>query len=363
MGSGSRALGVAAVLAFGLVSACDTGGAGGADDGPGEEGAGPSGLVLLHRGYAGGDPREEQRLVFHDPDTGEERTAVDLPDGAVDPMAPRLPVHRQFSADWSYFAYSTPDTPAVRVAALTEDGSAYETTAELDPPQGEEWSAPRIHGDRLWFAAQATQQSSGPDLPGGNQAGRTATAMSVELEDADGQPQEEGELPLNDAGRPDGWGVGPDEQLSTSRDEQTVNGTSGTLRYRQRGDTVLGATLSSGQDELRRLRVAPVWGENTVILAPRAESGGQSSGSGGGARAVTVDGSADSFEETTVFTPEEGRVRQYAPSPERDLLLVQDDAAWYAVDVDDPGGGSGEKRFDAPRDASMEGYPLVAGWA
>src|SRR5699024_9216850 len=114
-----RFLALAPAVCLLAVTACDTSGS--SSNGSPETVEeltedGLVGLALLHRGHDGGDPETDQVLIFHDPETGSPEQRIDLPDGAVDPMAPAVPVHNRFSEDWEYFAFVADEPNAVHLA-------------------------------------------------------------------------------------------------------------------------------------------------------------------------------------------------------------------------------------------------------
>lgn len=337
-----------------LATACgpdtDDEGGGGSD---GEQESGRSGLALLHRGHDGGDPGKDQALVFHDPQTGEETAAVALPEGAVDPMAPAVPAHAMFSADWGYFAHTTPESGTVELATLTDDGSRYEAAATLDPPEGQEWGDPRIAGGQLWFTAEDT---------GGGRA--DPRILSVPLDEAEGSPTQEATLPSDGNGQPTDWVVDPDGGLYLREQQQTtrVPGGDGELVVRESGDHVMNATLITGGRQWQDLGTSPVWGGGTVVVGP-VKANGDTDEDRAGAHLVTVGENGQEFESTRLLDGGDGPVLQCAPAPGRDGLLLQSSGAWHRVTIDDAGAGEAEELFPVPPDTSMAGYPLVVRWS
>ena len=88
-----RSLALASAVCLLAVTACDS--SSDSSDGSPETveeltEEGMVGLALIHRGFEGGDPETDQVLVFHDPDTGAPLQRIELPDGAVDPMASEI---------------------------------------------------------------------------------------------------------------------------------------------------------------------------------------------------------------------------------------------------------------------------------
>ncbi|RNL84366.1 hypothetical protein EFW17_12470 [Halostreptopolyspora alba] len=337
-----------------LVTAC---GPATEDEGDGEAGEERepemSGLALLHRGYDGGDPDEDQALVFHDPETGEETAVVALPEGAVDPMATTVPAHAMFSSDWGHFAHATPESGTVELATLTDDGSRYEATATLDPPEGQEWGDPRVAGGQLWFTAE--EAGAGRSDP---------RILSVPLEGTEASPTQEATLPRGENGRPTDWTVDPDGELYLREQQRTarIPGDDGELVVRESGDNVMNATLITGGQQWQDLGPSPVWGGGTVVVGPVGANGGTDEGRDG-ARLVAVDENGQGFESTRVLDGGDGPVLQYAPAPDRDGLLLQSGGAWHRVAIDDAGAGEAEELFPVPLDASMAGYPLVVRWS
>ncbi|WP_376773705.1 hypothetical protein [Lipingzhangella halophila] len=341
------------VLATGCGALGENGGnAGAAADG--EVATELSGLALLHRGYGGGDPEQDQALVFHDPETGGETAAVELPEGAVDPMAPELPAHSLFSADWHYFAHASPDSGAMELAALAEDGSAYEAAATLEPPEDQTWGDPRISGDRLWFTAEST---------GEGQEG--TRVLSVALDETEGTPNQEGALPLDANGQPSDWAVDPDDELYIREQQQTtqVGGGNGDLVVRESGDNVMNATLTTNGEQWQDLGASPAWGGDSIVVGP-VDANGEVAEERAGAHLVALDENRQGFESTELLGGGDAPVLQHAPAPNRDALLLQSTSAWHRVDIGDDGGaGQAEELFPSPRDTSMAGYPLVVRWS
>lgn len=360
-----RLLALTAGVCLFLATACDApGDPGGAREGaeePDEEGL--AGLALLHRGLGGGDPAEDQALVFHDPDTGEALRVIALPDGAVDPMAPDLPVHAQFSEDWQYFAYATTDPEAIHLAVLTEHGEdpdeeggaslRYEHTTTLNPSPGERLRRPLIHGDRLWFASESAE-------PGG-----PAQVMSVDVADPGGAPRQEDVLPLDENNRPSDWAVTPEGALHVRTKVQTrqIPGEDGTvLIVRETGGNIVNASLAAGGHHWQSSAAAPVWGGGTALLAPADQGAGIPDGQAGAYLAV-VDEAGQRHRGTPLPTPGSGPVLQYAPAPGRDALLLQTEDAWYRVPIGEDGPGEAEEAFPRFYDSSLGGYPLAVRWS
>ncbi|ASU81997.1 hypothetical protein CDO52_03655 [Nocardiopsis gilva YIM 90087] len=351
----ARALvGVAAAVALLLTSACS--GTAGTTGGGGGNGSAKetklTGLALVFRGYEGGDPEESQALVFVDPDGGKEKAAVTLPERALDPMVSGIPAYSMFSDDWQYFVYSAPDAKDVQLARLNADQTAYEPVTAISPQASEEWGEPRIQGDRIWFSART---------PGNPQSARV---MSVPLDDPTASPKQAGQLPLGEGGKPASWELTPDgavhirEQVPIS---QMTGQDGSSLTVRKNGAHLMNATLAAGGQQWQSLDSAPVWGEGNIVVGPADQGSGVPDGEGG-ARLVTLDDTGQGYTTTQLLDASDGVVVQYAPAPKRDGVLLQTDSTWYRVDLKG-GKPSRAANFPAPRDASMDGYPLVAGWA
>ncbi|WP_017627572.1 hypothetical protein [Nocardiopsis chromatogenes] len=350
--------GLAVVVAAACSTAADTTGGGGGGSGGGEGPSGPpTGLALLYRGYDGGDPEQDQALVFLDPESGEEKEVFTLPEGAVDPMAPGIPVWAQFSEDWNYFAYSPQGDQTVQLAQLVENEEGdyvYESAAALETPPAEVWTDPRIEGDRLWFASRAAEGQAS-----------SFQVMSVPMDDPTSTPSQEGTVPFDENGVPGEWTVSPDGELHVREQapvEQVPGEAGSMLTIRKSGDTVMNATLMSGGTEMQHLTGAPVWGGGTVVVAPPEMGAADTRASSAtGASLLEVNESGTGFTETPLLAGE-GPLRQYMPNEDHDAVLLQTDDAWYRMDVDD-GSRQAEELFDAPRDASMSGHPLAVRWS
>ncbi|OOC55923.1 MULTISPECIES: hypothetical protein [Nocardiopsis] len=359
-----RSLATASAVCLMAVTACE-GSPSGSEDPPetAEEVAerGLVGIALLHRGYEGGDPEKDQVLVFHDPETGQPLHELDLPDGAVDPMAPDLPVHAQFSEDWRFFAYATDEPSAITVAALTgpgEDGAAaeeggdaapaYEPVESVGAAAGEVLSHPVVHGDRLWYVSTDEQAARPPQV------------MSVPLDAPGGAPEQEGTLVLGEQRRPSDWALTPDGALHVRDSVPTrrVPGAGGpVLVVRETGGSVVNASMNTGEGLWLTFNDAPVWGGGTAVLGPDPDSAQPAAG----AYLVTVDG--QSHTSARLLEDSGGPVVQYTPSPGRDALLLQTGQAWYRVDLEEGGVAGTEELFPRFHDASMDGYPLVVRWS
>ncbi|MDA2813076.1 hypothetical protein O4J56_20690 [Nocardiopsis sp. RSe5-2] len=360
------AAGLAVMVAAACSTAADTTGGGGGSGG--DEGASgpPTGLALLYRGYDGGDPEQDQALVFLDPESGEEEEAFMLPEGAVDPMAPGIPVWAQFSEDWNYFVYSPPGDQTVQIAQLVENEEGeyvYEPAASLETPPAEVWTDPRIQGDRLWFASRAAEGQAS-----------SFQVMSVPMDDPTSSPSQEGTVPFDENGVPSEWAVSPDGDLHVREQApvQSVAGPAGeSLTIRKSGDNVMNATLMADGGQWQHISGAPVWGGGTVIVAPAEErapapqTGIQEASptSGSGAHLIALDDSGTSFKDTPLLIGE-GPVRQYMPSESRNATLLQTNDAWYRLELDDDGAPAAEEQelFEVPKDASMTGSPLAVRW-
>ncbi|MBB6174048.1 hypothetical protein HNR23_004108 [Nocardiopsis mwathae] len=365
----ARALvGIAAGVALLLTSACSgasgTTGGGGGGDSEAEAEAKLTGLALLFRGYDGGDPEESQALVFVDPDDGTEKTAIALPERALDPMVPGIPAYAMFSEDWQFFVYATPDATDLQLAQLNADRTAYEPVSAITPQASEEWGEPRIQGDRIWFSARTQAQGSPPSV----------RVMSVPLEDPTSSPKQAGQLPAGEDGKPDPWTLTPDDALHIREQvpiAQMTGQDGSSLTVRKNGEHLMNATLTVGGKQWQSLESAPVWGEGGIIVGPAARGQAQgrpqgqdggASGGDGGAQLITLDDSGQGYTTTQLLAPGDGAVVQYAPAPDRDAVLLQTDSTWYRIDLED-GKASQEADFPVPHDASLDGYPLVAGWA
>ena len=316
---------------------------------------GLTGLALLHRGFEGGDPETDQVLVFHDPGTGQPLHRIALPDGAVDPMASAVPVHSQFSEDWTFFAYATAEPNAVHVAVLTDpeetdvEEISYQPVETVTPGAGEVLSRPVVHGDRLWFVSDNEQGGAPPQV------------LSVPLEAPTGTPNQEGVLALGEAQRPSDWALTPGGALHIRNSVQTqqVNGSGGgSLVVRQTDDSVVNATLNVDGGQWQTFDGAPVWGEGTALLRPDAVGGADAPP---GAYLVTVEG--QSHGGTRLLEDADGPVVQYAPAPGRESVLLQTDEAWFRVDLADGAVEETTEAFPRFHDASMDGWPLAVRWA
>lgn len=315
---------------------------------------GLSGLALLHRGFEGGDPETDQVLVFHDHETGHPVHRIALPEGAVDPMAPALPVHSQFSEDWTFFAYATSEPNAVHVAVLTdpeetgEEEVSYEPIESITPSANEVLSQPVVHGERLWFVSDNTQDGTPPQV------------LSVPLEAPTGTPNQEGSLPLGENQRPSDWALTPDGALhirnSVPTQQKSASG-GGNLVVRETAGSVVNATLNIDGGQWQTLDGSLVWGEGTAVLRPDAVGGGEPPA---GAYLVRVEGEGHTA--TRLLAESDGPVLQYAPAPERDAVLLQTADSWFRVDLEDGEVTETEEAFPRFHDASMDGWPLVVRW-
>ncbi|MDS1270156.1 hypothetical protein RIF23_07600 [Lipingzhangella sp. LS1_29] len=398
-------------LAVGLVAA--TVACGDADnngDGNGEDQPQLSGLALVYRGYDGGDPEEDQALVFTDPDTGAQRAVLELPDGVLDPMVADVAVHLRFSEDWRLLAYSPPGGDTVHVAQLDADDSAYEVAVSLRPDQGATYQDPRIHDERIWFTAHQPPAESVP----GRQGAGTTRVMSVPLDDPESTPREE--AVLGETGpEPQEWQLTPDGTVHVREQVQVeqIPDVDGQLSVRRSGGHVMNASYAEGGQQWSSRSIDPVWGGDTTILTPERESADQGGApeqpqaeadsseepgdQPGAARMVTLSESTDpdntdtndtggeeetaqdgaggeeTQEPTAAAAPESaditellpadaGPMVQYVPAPDRDALLVQSPTAWYRVEVTDGTPQEPEELFEAPADASLAGSPVAAGW-
>ncbi|MFC9086107.1 hypothetical protein [Nocardiopsis dassonvillei] len=346
-----------AVCLLALTACTDTSGGSGGGPGTAEELAeeGLSGLALLHRGFEGGDPETDQVLVFHDPATGQPLQRIALPDGAVDPMARDLPVHAQFSADWAYFAYVTEEPNAVQVAALTdpqESGAeevSYQPVESVPASEGEVLSHPVIDGDRLWFVSDTPQDGVPPQV------------LSVPLEAPTGTPNQEGSLLIGENQRPSDWALTPDGSLHIRNSVQTRQSSAAdgsTLVVRETADSVVNATLNVDGGQWQTFDNSLVWGGGTALLRPDAPAGGGEPPAG--AYLVTVEGQGHTA--TRLLEEGDGPVVQYAPSPERDAVLLQTSGSWHRVDLAEGEAGEAAELFPRFHDSSMDGWPLAVRW-
>ncbi|RKS06290.1 hypothetical protein DFP74_1918 [Nocardiopsis sp. Huas11] len=352
-----RPLVLASLVCLLAATACDTA----ADSSGSEQGGteeireqGPAGLALLHRGFEGADPETDQVLVFHDPETGAPIHRIDLPEGAVDPMAGAVPVHEQFSEDWEYFAFVTVEPNAVHVAVLTdpeeaEDDSAeeffYQPVESITPPQDTTLSRPVIHGERLWYVADAGE-------------GQQPQIMSVPLDAPGGTPNQEGSLAPVAARSNSDWALTPEGALHIRNSVPTeqILGGEGDLVVRSTDDSIVNATFTTGGGQWQTFDSAPVWGGGAALLRPDGASEAN-----GAYLLQLADGQG--FTATRLLEDAEGPVVQYAPSPERDAVLLQTEQAWYRVDLDEGTVTETEEAFPRYHDASMDGWPLVVRWS
>ncbi|WP_304452329.1 hypothetical protein [Nocardiopsis sp. YSL2] len=325
---------------------------------------GLTGLVLLHRGFEGGDPETDQVLVFHDPQTGQPLHRIALPEGAVDPMAPDLPVHYQFSADWQYFVYAATEPSAIHIAALTDpedaegavagegedaDAVSYQPVDAIQASPDEVLSTPVVHGERLWFVSDITQDGQPP------------TVMSVPLDAPGGTPNQEGTLALGENQRPSDWALTPNGSLHIRNSVPTtqVNGAAGeSLVVRRTDESVVNATLNVNGTQWQTFGGGVVWGDGTAVLRPDPALPEQTET---GAYLVAVEG--QSHTSTRLLETSDGPVLQYAPSPGRDAVLLQTEASWFRVDLEEGEVTETTELFPRFHDASMDGYPLVVRWA
>lgn len=352
MSPGARAQLLCPVLACLTLTACSSTSGAGSGGGNDEEQEDSSfeGLALVHRGYEGGDPEEDQFLVFHHPETAEVEHTVELPDGSVDPHSPDLAVHGQFSEDWQHFAYVATDSPAVNLATLTEDEDGnefYEPSTNL-PAEGEGLTGqPVIHGDRVWFAS-IPQDGGGPETP---------QVMSAPLGE-EGSPREEQVLPVDENGRPSDWTLTPAGTLHVREHVQTdpapMEG-GDSLVVRQTGEHVINATLTAEGEQWQNLDTTPVWGGESVIVRPEGEDSG-------GARFVVPSGDDGGHTSHPLLPEEEGQLEQYVPDEDRESVLLQADSTWYQSDVEGQNPTEAVELFTSPHDSSMNGYPLVVRW-
>ncbi|MFE3460907.1 hypothetical protein ACFXKD_25480 [Nocardiopsis aegyptia] len=361
-----RSLALTSAVCLLAVAGCTTGSAD--SDGPAETveeltEQGLTGLALLHRGFEGGDPEVDQALVFHDPETGQPVHRIALPEGAVDPMAPDLPVHSQFSEDWQYFVYAATEPSAIHIATLTdpEDAPAAEEETEeaaaisyqpvdaISASPEEVLSQPVVHGERLWFVSDNTQDGQPPQV------------MSVPLDAPGGTPNQEGTLALGENQRPSDWALTPDGSLHIRNSVPTtqLNGAAGeSLVVRQTDGSVVNATLNVGGTQWQTFGGGLVWGEGTAVLGPDPALPEQAQA---GAYLVAVDG--QSHTATRLLENSDGPVLQYAPAPERDAVLLQTEQNWFRVDLEEGEVTGTTELFPRFHDASMGGYPLVVRWA
>lgn len=352
-----RSLALASVVCLLAVTACESS-SDSADGSPGsveeltEDGL--VGLALVHRGFEGGDPETDQVLVFHAPDSGAPVHRIELPDGALDPMAPAVPVHKQFSEDWQYFAFATTEPNAVHLAALADpeesEGEGEEFSyqpVETIPGSGDETlSEPVIHGERLWFVSAEG-------------AGQPPRVMSVPLEAPAGTPSQEGSLALGEGQRPSDWTLTPDGSLHIRNSVPTeqVAGGEGNLVVRSTNGSVVNATLSTGGEQWQTFDDAPVWGGEKALLRP------DGNGDDGPTGAYLLDVGGQGHSATRLLEDEPSPVVQYTLAPERDAILLQTEEKWFRVDLEDGSVTEAEEAFPRYHDTSMDGWPLVVRWA
>ncbi|MFE1167546.1 hypothetical protein [Nocardiopsis sp. NPDC058789] len=352
-----RSLALASAVCLLAVTACESSSGSSSDDAPETveeltEG-GLVGLALVHRGFEGGDPETEQVLVFHDPATGAPLQRIDLPDGAVDPMAPAVPVHKRFSEDWQYFAFVTNEPNAVHLAGLSDPEDAeeegeefsYQPVETIQASGDEKLSDPVIHGERLWYVSAQGQ-------------GQPPQVKSVPLEAPAGTPNQEGSLALGEGQRPSDWTITPDGSLHirNSVPTQQVTGGEGNLVVRSTNGTVVNATLTTGGEQWQTFDDAPVWGGEQALLRP--DGGGEGVT---GAHLLTVEG--QSYGTTPLLEDASSPVVQYTLAPERDAILLQTEEAWFRVDLEEGAVTETEETFPRYHDTSMDGWPLVVRWS
>ncbi|MGW5875031.1 hypothetical protein ACWFMI_00560 [Nocardiopsis terrae] len=356
-----RSLALASVMCLLAVTACES--SSNASDGAPESVEeltedGLVGLALVHRGFEGGDPETDQVLVFHDPDTGAPVQRITLPEGALDPMAPAVPVHKQFSEDWRYFAFVTPEPNAVHLAVLTdpqepapedegEDEEFSYQLVETIPASGDETlSEPAVHGERLWFVSAQS-------------AGQPPQVLSVPLEAPGGTPNQEGSLALGEGQQPSDWTLTPDGSLHIRNSvptEQVIGG-EGNLVVRSTNGSVVNATLNTGGEQWQTFDDAPVWGGGTTLLRP---DGNGDEGPGGAYLLDVEEGQGHTA--TRLLEDEPSPAVQYALAPERDAILLQTEKKWFRVNLEDGAVTETEEAFPRYHDTSMDGWPLVVRW-
>lgn len=352
-----RSLALASAVCLLAVTACDSS----SDSSDGTPGTveeltedGLVGLALLHRGFEGGDPETDQVLVFHDPESGAPLQRIELPDGAVDPMSPDVPVYGQFSEDWQYFAFATREPNAVHLAVLTDpdeaeddevEGFSYQPVETIASSQGGLVSRPMIHGERLWYVL-------------GNGDGQPPQVMSVPLEAPNGTPNQEGSLALGEGNRPSDWALTPDGSLHirNSVPTQQLTGGEGSAVVRATNGTVVNATLTTNGEQWQTFDGTEVWGGGDALLRPDGDGEAPD-----GLYLLSTEGQG--YTATRLLEDEPGPVVQYAPAEERDAVLLQTENAWFRVDLGEEGAVEAEEVFPLYQDASMEGWPLVVRWA
>lgn len=279
---------------------------------------------------------------------------IELPDGALDPMAPAVPVHKQFSEDWQYFAFATTEPNAVHLAALADpeesEGEGEEFSyqpVETIPGSGDEpLSEPVIHGERLWFVSTEG-------------AGQPPRVMSVPLEAPAGTPSQEGSLALGEGQRPSDWTLTPDGSLHIRNSvptEQVVGG-EGNLVVRSTNGSVVNATLNTGGEQWQTFDDAPVWGGGKALLRP------DGNGDDGPMGAYLLDVEGQGHTAIRLLEDEPSPVVQYTLAPERDAILLQTEEKWFRVDLEDGAVTETEEAFPRYHDTSVDGWPLVVRWA
>ncbi len=75
---------------------------------------------------------------------------------------------------------------------------------------------------------------------------------------------------------------------------------------------------------------------------------------------MTVEGQGHTA--TRLLEEGDGPVVQYAPSPERDAVLLQTSGSWHRVDLAEGGAGEAAELFPRFHDSSMDGWPLAVRW-
>lgn len=331
---------------------------------------GPTGVALLHRGFDGGDPETDQVLAFHDLETGKVQQSMDLPDGAVDPLAPEVPVHAQFSEDWEYFVFVSDEEGTLTLASLVppddaetqpppsdededdEEGLTYTPVETVAPTEGESFSEPRIHDDRIWYVA-VPQEAADGQAPA---QGQDPQVLSLPLDSPTGTPNQEGSLASGENGHPSDWTLTPDGELHIRDSVQTQNisGNEGELVVRQTGDSVVNATLTSGGEQWQSFDRGPVWGDGQALLGAEEENVG-------GAHLVTVNGGQ--YDSHKLLENEDHPVDQFVPAHDRDGLLLQAGDTWFRVDLENGEPTEPEELFPRFYDASMDGWPLAVRWS
>ena len=137
---------------------------------------------------------------------------------------------------------------------------------------------------------------------------------------------------------------------------QQVAGGEGQLVTRSTNGTPVNATLTTGGEQWQTFDDATVWGGESALLRPD-----ESDDAPGGVLLLTLEGQG--FSTAELLADEGSPVVQFAPSTERDAVLLQTEQAWFRVGLEDGAVGETEELFPRYHDASMDGWPLLVRWA